>query len=372
MSDLFFYGTLRYVPLLEHVLGRSSADLLVQEAILSNHAVYAVSEQSFPMIVAEPGGQTHGVFVRGLTEEDLNRLAFYEGGFDYDLQPETVTLSDGSNAEALVFFATPGKWKAGPLWHLSDWAETWGALTLLAAQEVMAYYGKVGADRIDRSFSAIRARAWSKLEAQARATGELRDLDKDVVLLDHTRAYVNYFGMEEVTLQHRQFDGTMGPVLQRGALALGSAVVVLPYDPVRDCVLLVEQFRAPVFLNNDPEPWMWEPVAGVIDPLESPQQAARREALEEAGVTLGALHAAGGAYSSSGASTEFIHLFVGLGNLTGISGTGGLASEGEDIRSQILPFSTFIEMVDANAFKDLPLLTVAHWLARNRDRLRTA
>ena len=137
-----------------------------------------------------------------------------------------------------------------------------------------------------------------------------------------------------------------------------------------DRILLVEQFRAPVFLIDDPEPWMWEPVAGMIDAGETPEQAAYREAEEEARVTLRGLEYAGGAYSSSGSSTEYIYLYVGLGDLTQTIDNGGLASEGEDIRTQILPYDTFMQMVDRHEFKDLPMLTLAHWLARNRARLR--
>ncbi|WP_170333002.1 NUDIX domain-containing protein [Ruegeria arenilitoris] len=370
MSDLFFYGTLRYVPLLELVLGRSSADISFTKAVLPDHAVYAVQGQAFPMIVNEEGSTAEGIIVRGLSEQDLDRLTFYEGGFDYDLHVQMLTLQDGTTAQAQVFFPAPDAWVPDTLWSLQKWEDAWGAMTLQAASEVMAYYGRVDASRIQRSFPAIRTRAWAKLAAQQRHTGDQHDVSRDVIVKSHRRAYINYFGMEEIELQYRQYDGSMGPVLNRSALLQGSAVIVLPYDPVRDCVLLVEQFRTPVYLIDDPEPWMWEPVAGMIDPGETPEQAARREAVEEAKIELTALEYAGGAYSSSGSSTEYVYLYVGLGDLTETTESGGLASEGEDIRSRILPYETFMEMVDNHTFKDLPLLSLAHWLARHRERLR--
>lgn len=370
MADLFFYGTLRHLPLLERVLGRPASELNIHRAFLPDHMVYGVKDQAFPMIVPETGNRAEGVLVPGFTQDDLDRLNFYEGGFDYDLSPQIVTLENGSKAEAQVYFPEPGLWTPDQPWSLQVWADRWGEVIALAAEEEMAYFGKVDAGVMVRSMPAIQTRAWAKLFARQRAAGDDRDVSSDVIVHRHSRAYVDYFGMEEIDLQYRQHDGTMGPVLKRNGLLQGSAIVLLPYDPIRDVVLLVEQFRTPVFLIDDPEPWMWEPVAGMIDPLESPEQAAHREAQEEAGVSLRALEFAGGAYSSSGSSTEYIYLYVGLGDLTETTNSGGLATEGEDIRTRILPFEDFMQMVDSHMFKDLPLLSLAHWLARHRDRLR--
>ncbi len=351
-------------------MGCGSGGLSVTRAALPDHAVYAVQDQSFPIIVAEQGAQADGVLVQGLDDGGRDRLAFYEGGFDYDLRTQTVTTSEGEERQALVFFPQSDAWRPGKPWSLETWVEDWGAISMLAADEVMAWYGRANAAAIARSFPAIRTRAWARLAARQRGIGDDRNTARDVVVHRHTRAYVDYFGMDEIDLQHRQHDGTMGPALHRSGLMQGAAVIVLPYDPVRDTVLLVEQFRPPVFLIDDPEPWMWEPVAGMIDPGETPEQAAHREAMEEAQVHLTALEYAGGAYSSSGSSTEYVHLYVGLGDLTGTVENGGLASEGEDIRSTILSFDAFMEKVDAHVFKDLPLLSLAHWLARHRERLR--
>ncbi|WP_299985552.1 NUDIX domain-containing protein [uncultured Ruegeria sp.] len=370
MSNLFFYGTLRHVPLLELVMGRSAGDLSASPATLSDHAVYSVQDQPFPMIVVEQGTSAEGVLVQGLGEDERARLAFYEGGFEYDLRLQTVVTGDGEAHQALVFFPASVSWKTDSYWDFSAWTSDWGAMSMLAATEVMAHYGRVEASAIARSFPAIRTRAWARLAARRRETGDARNIARDVVVHDRKHAYINYFAMDEIELQHRLHNGEMGPVLHRSGMMQGAAVVVLPYDPVRDTVLLVEQFRAPVFLIDDPEPWMWEPVAGMIDPGETPEQAAHRETMEETQISLTLLEYAGGAYSSSGSSTEYVHLYIGLGDLTATVECSGVASEGEDIRSKILPFDDFMHMVDGHVFKDLPLLTLAHWLARNRERLR--
>ncbi|MGV6805525.1 MAG: NUDIX domain-containing protein [Ruegeria sp.] len=370
MVNLFFYGTLRYVPLLELVLGRSAADIGAKPAVLHDHGVFAVLDQPFPMIQKSNGAGAQGILVQGLSDTDLERLGFYEGGFEYELRTCEVTLEGEGATSAQVFFPKAGTWTPGGPWSLDRWVLDWGALTLAAADEVMGYFGKVDAERIAHSFPAIRVRAWAKLAARTRRTGDPRFNTADVIVRRHSRAYIDYLGFEEVELQHRRYDGTMGPVLNRNALMQGSAAVVLPYDPVRDRVLLIEQFRAPILLIEDPEPWMWEPVAGMVDPGETPEQAAHREALEEAHITFSRLESAGGAYSSSGCSTEYVHLYVGLSDLTTSVVNGGLAAEGEDIQSKILPYEEFIELVDTHAFKNLQLLALGHWLARHRDRLR--
>jgi 8-oxo-dGTP pyrophosphatase MutT (NUDIX family) len=115
---------------------------------------------------------------------------------------------------------------------------------------------------------------------------------------------------------------------------------------------------------------MWEPVAGLIDPGETPEDTAYREAVEEAGVTLTALEPVAQVFSSSGSSGEFVHIFIGLTDLSRLSGGGGLDTEGEDIRSQVISFDALMEGIDRQTYQDMPLVTAALWLARHRDRLR--
>ncbi|MCL6284253.1 NUDIX domain-containing protein [Ruegeria sp. 2012CJ41-6] len=366
MKNLFFYGSLRHHALLEIVLDRPAGEIDLVPARLPDHAVFAVEGQPFPMILATPGQYAPGLLVRGLSADDLARIEFYEGGFDYALAVKQIACEDGTSAQAELFFPDPDRWQPGALWSLADWVSDWGRLSEYAAQEVMAFYGRRSAADMARSFPAIRMRAAARIAAEARAVLQSRD----VIVQSHTRAYQDYFALDEMQIQHRRNDGELTPVLNRGALMHGQAAVVLPYDPQRDCVLLIEQFRAPVYMGGDPAPWMWEPVAGMVDPGESPEQTAHREAMEEAHVPLQSLECAGRAYSSSGSSTEFLHLYVGIAELTETTENGGLDSEGEDIRSAILPFDALMAQVDAHEIKDLPLLSIAHWLARHRARLR--
>lgn len=370
MTDLFLYGTLRHIPLLELVLGRSVEALDVSPAHLKNHGAFSVLGQGFPTIEKRADHIAQGLLVRALSQQDLEALNFYEGGFDYALKSVNVQLKDGTEVVASVYFPSPGLWKAGAIWDLQDWIVDWAALTLRAAQEVMAYQGRMTAAEVAQCFPSIRTRAGAWLAAQAQAEDPDHDLSRDVVVHSHKRAYLNFFGMEEIDLQFRRYDGTLSPVINRSAALVGRASVVLPYDPVRDEVLLIEQFRAATFIAGEQRPWMWEPVAGLVDPGETPEQAAHREAMEEAGVTLTTLEPVAQVYPSSGASGEFIHIYVGIGDLTVREAGGGLASEGEDIRCKIIGFDELMQEVDAQSYLDMPLMTAALWLARHRERLR--
>ncbi|KIC21238.1 NUDIX domain-containing protein [Leisingera sp. ANG-Vp] len=370
MADLFFFGTLRHRPLLELVLGRSGAALKVQEATLAGHGVYQVVDQPFPAIETRDGAIAEGLLVQDLSPQDLDALNFYEGGFGYALKPVSVQLKDGSSATAEVYFPEPGLWETAESWDLDAWVRQWGALSLRAAEEVMAYHGRMTAEEVARVFPSIRRRAAAWLEGQARPGDGVHDLAKDVIVHQHNRAHLNFFAMEEMDLQYRRYDGSMSPVMNRSAAMAGHAAVVLPYDPVRDQVLLVEQFRAPPFIMGDAHPWMWEPVAGVIDPGETAEETAIREAEEEAGVTVLRLEPVAQVYPSSGALAEFIHVFIGIADLSDIKGGGGVAGEGEDIRSEILSYDALMKGVDAQIYQDMPLVTAALWLARHRGRLR--
>ena len=368
--SLFFYGTLCHLPLLETVLGRYADALDVVAAQLSDHAVYWAKDERFPLIMAEPGGTAHGLLLRGLSDADVARLSHYEGGFLYDLRACTVQTDDGLWT-ADVFFPEPGQWQAGAPWSLADWKATEAAISVRAAEEIMAWLDRMSAHDIAERFGPINNRAASYVATQAFPPDPKRDVARDVVVHKRHRPYLNFFAVEELDLQYRRHDGALSPPLNRAALFVGQAVVVLPYDPVRDRVMVIEQFRAALYMAGDRAPWVWEPIAGLIDRGETPREAATREADEEAGLTLRHLEPAGGVYSSTGSSTEFLHLFIGIADLDELpEGGGGLDGEGEDILAEILPFKDLMRAVDAQEHRDMPLVACALWLARHRESLR--
>lgn len=101
--------------------------------------------------------------------------------------------------------------------------------------------------------------------------------------------------------------------IRREVFERGHGVCVLPYDPAGDRLVLIEQFRVAPYVCGD-RAWLVEVIAGVIDAGEAPEDVARREAKEEAGLTLDRpLERIGRFYSSPGAMSETLTLFCAPG-----------------------------------------------------------
>ena len=117
MTDLFLYGSLRHVPLLEIVMGRAADRLDISPDRLPDHIALSVVEGPFPCIVPAPGQSAEGLLLRGLGQNDLDRLNFYEGSFAYDLQE--ITLESGAKALGISRgpingqHVTRGRWHSG-------------------------------------------------------------------------------------------------------------------------------------------------------------------------------------------------------------------------------------------------------------------
>lgn len=370
---LFVYGTLRHPPLLECVLGRN-ADAVGEPATLPDHAVHWADGQIFPMITQAPGAVAEGLLLDGLSAQDIDRLDFYEGGFGYTLRPVTVQTAKGSVA-AQVYFPDPGLWAPAAPWSLQDWVSRDGELSLLAAQEVMERMGTASAQEVARLFPHIRARAWARMLGGQGAPAELRRnaAPKDVEVAPRDDGYDGFFRLKSFDLRHRRFNGNTSDWFARETFVAYDAALVLPYDPRRDCVMLVEQLRYGPIWRGDPNPWVLEPIAGLVDAGEAPEDTARREAVEEAGLALGALELISRGYSSPGYSSEFFHCYLGLCDLSAAPvQTAGLADENEDIRSHILPFEQALAMIDSGEVNAGPLALMLLWLARHRTRLRAS
>jgi nudix-type nucleoside diphosphatase (YffH/AdpP family) len=195
----------------------------------------------------------------------------------------------------------------------------------------------------------------------------------DVQIAHRTEPYAEFFAIEEQELTYRRFDGEMSAPVHRAAFVSGDAVTVLPYDARRDRVLLVEQFRFSPHVRGDANPWQLEAIAGRIDQGETPQDAARREGFEEAGLHLDDLRLIASYYPSPGAVTEYLYSYLALVDLPdSASGIFGLDTESEDIRAHLVGFDQLMQMCATGEIANGPVLLSALWLARERPSLRAA
>lgn len=193
---------------------------------------------------------------------------------------------------------------------------------------------------------------------------------RDWELTEREILYEGFFRLARYHVRHERFDGGWSPVLQREIFERGHAAAVLPYDPATDRVALVEQFR-PGALEAPSGPWLFEFVAGIIEAGETPEDVVRREAIEEAGCTLGRLEWICRYHVSPGGSTETTAVFVGEAALDGVGGVHGNADENEDIQVHIVDANEAIAMADDGRIANAMGLIGLNWFARHHQRLRS-
>jgi len=170
--------------------------------------------------------------------------------------------------------------------------------------------------------------------------------------------------------RHRLFSGEWSDLRSYEVLRRGPAIAIVLYDPNRDTVVLVEQFRLPALLARS-SPWQIEVAAGLIDGDETAEAVAVRETREETGLTLIGEPVPIQRYlPSTGASDESVVLFCGRVDSTSAGGVHGLPEEHEDIRVIVKPWAEIEVMLDAGAIESGHTLIALCWLSRHRQRLR--
>lgn len=186
-------------------------------------------------------------------------------------------------------------------------------------------------------------------------------------LLSSEPKYQGFFKVDLCRLRHQTYAG--GEIeIQREIYQRGNAVGVLLYDPAKDKVVLIEQFRVGVI--NEDDPWILEIVAGMVDKGESVTDVARRECKEEAGVEVHSFEPIHSFYSSPGGCTEKIDLLCGLIDSGKAKGFHGLAHEGEDIKVLVVAYDEIHDlMASGKICAAIPLIAL-QWLQLNRERLR--
>jgi ADP-ribose pyrophosphatase len=192
-----------------------------------------------------------------------------------------------------------------------------------------------------------------------------------VELLGKSERYSGFFRINGYRLRHRLFAGGWSGVIEREVFERGHAVGVLPYDPVADSIVLIEQFRIGALIAGM-SPWLIEVVAGIIEEGEAPEEVARRETLEEAGLEIQALMPMCRYLVSPGGSSESVLLYCGRVDSRGAGGLHGLVEEHEDIRVDRLPYEEAMRLLEEGRVTNSVSLIALQWLALHRDRVRAA
>jgi ADP-ribose pyrophosphatase len=196
-------------------------------------------------------------------------------------------------------------------------------------------------------------------------------IPSEVRLIESKTSYKGFFRIDVLTLQFRRFCGEWSATITREMFARGNSVAVLPYDPVRDEVILIRQFLPGAWAAGRPC-FPLQIIAGTIGQDETPEHVAVREAQEEAGCALGSIVKAMSFLPSPGGSSELIHVFVARTDASLASGIHGLAAEHEDIRVEVYSADEALRMLDAGEIEAGPAVVGLLWFARMRGALRQA
>lgn len=196
-----------------------------------------------------------------------------------------------------------------------------------------------------------------------------RFTDDDVQTVARTREFQGYFAIDRYRIRHRTFAGGWTGEITREIFERGHAVVVILYDPERDAIALIEQFRMGALAAGQ-YPWLIECVAGIIEDGETPEQVALREAEEEAGATPEHIEHVGKFIITPGGSSETVELFVAKVDTSTIDGLHGLEHEGEDIRVFTVPVEEAYAMVKDGRVANSMAVIAVQWLMLERQELR--
>jgi ADP-ribose pyrophosphatase len=196
-------------------------------------------------------------------------------------------------------------------------------------------------------------------------------LDEDAIdIRERKTVYQGFFRIDHFRLRHRLYAGGWSPELSREVFLRHNAAAILLYDPQRDTLVFIEQFRLPAHLAGFPA-WQLEIVAGIIDRDEPADAVARREAEEEAGLSvIGEIVPIHRFLPSPGGSTETVDLFCGRVDAGNAGGIHGLADESEDIKVVVKSVDEAFAMLEAGVIQNAFTLIALHWFAAKRETLR--
>ena len=190
----------------------------------------------------------------------------------------------------------------------------------------------------------------------------------DFELIERESCYQGFFKLERFHFRHRRFDGSWSRKVAREIFVRGNATCVLPYDPVEDSVVLLEQFRVASILE-DQSPWLIELIAGINEDGERPEDVARRESKEEADIEIGEMRKICEYLVSPGGTTEKVALYCARVNSQGVGGIFGLEEEDEDIKVHVVRLEEALAMVTSGRINNAAAIIALQWLAMNKTTI---
>jgi len=176
--------------------------------------------------------------------------------------------------------------------------------------------------------------------------------------------YNGFFKMNEISLKYKKYDGSWSNEIKRELFGGAQVSAVLPFDPIKKKIVLIQQFR-PGTISKNTNNYLNEIVAGIIDPGESPEIAAKRECLEETGYKIKKLTPIQGYFPAPGSSESFYHLFLGEVDSKNEKKIMGLDNENEDILVESFKVNQVKKMMQEGKFINGLTLIAIQWFFLN-------
>ncbi|MEK6735826.1 MAG: ADP-ribose diphosphatase, partial [Pseudomonadota bacterium] len=194
-------------------------------------------------------------------------------------------------------------------------------------------------------------------------------VNADVEIFEKTVCFEGFFRLERYRLRYRLFNGDWSRPVVRELFERGHAAAILPYDPDRDEVILIEQFRIGAMATAD-GPWLLEIVAGMMEMNETDEEVVKREAVEETGCVVNDFIPLYDCLVSPGGTTERVALFCGRVDTTHAGGVYGSVEEDEDIKVHVVTLDTAFTLLKSGRINTASSIIALQWLALNRDYVR--
>ncbi|MGB0835483.1 MAG: NUDIX domain-containing protein [Psychrobium sp.] len=191
----------------------------------------------------------------------------------------------------------------------------------------------------------------------------------DVNVVKKEVVFQGYFRMLKYYFTHALFGGGTSEIVERELFERDTAVAVIPYDPVRDQIVMVEQIRVGAF-EHDVNPWMVELVAGMIEEGEEADEVAKRELFEETGLECQRLEKLFSYLVSPGGTSERIDLYIAHVDASKAAAIAGLESESEDIRTLVMDVNCALEQLSKAKFQNGVTIVGLQWLALNHQKMK--
>ena len=210
----------------------------------------------------------------------------------------------------------------------------------------------------------------------------------DVTVLNKQRVYDGHYQVYRLELQHACFSGDLSPVVVREQLVRHNAASAVLYDPKQDSLILVEQMRVGLIkgglikgqsfesYGDSPDspasdsPWLLEIVAGLIDPGETPEDAIRRESIEETGYEILDLIPILKFYNTPGGFTELTYVYCGIVDSQHPLPHRNLDDD-EDLKVHIIKLPEFKDVDLGRWVTSASTVIALQWLIEHSQRIKT-